>query len=336
MISLVLTGDYWLTLSLQNTGDWLTPVMQFFTWLGYPQAYMIIIAIIYWSIDRKLGLRMALFLTVVSTVNSILKQAIHAPRPYWLDPRIKAIHASNGFGMPSGHAQAVTAWLYIGSYLKNGWFWAIAIMITLMVGLSRVYLGVHFPSQVVAGWLIGIIVIIFFVRYEIKFVSWLQSLKLRYQLFFVVGVSMLFLLLGGVFVFMLQDWEMPIEWIRNASIYLAGKDETILSSLSMEAVASNAGGFLGAATGAILIHRRGGFDARGIWWKRMVRCITGLILIFVLYSAMKMIAPDQKEVLLYSIWRFAGFFIILFSEIFLVPLLFIRINLITQMKGSGT
>ncbi len=336
MISLVLTGDYWLTLSLQNTGDWLTPVMQFFTWLGYPQAYMIIIAIIYWSIDRKLGLRMALFLTVVSTVNSILKQAIHAPRPYWLDPRIKAIHASNGFGMPSGHAQAVTVWLYIGSYLKNGWFWAIAIMITLMVGLSRVYLGVHFPSQVLAGWLIGILAIIFFTGYESRFVSWLQSLKLRYQLFFVFGVTILFLLLGRIFVFMLHDWEMPIEWVRNASIYLAGMDETILSSISMEAIAGNAGGFMGAATGAILIHRRGGFDARGTWWKRLVRCITGLILIFVLYSAMKMIAPDQKEVLLYSIWRFTGFFIILFSEIFLVPLLFIRINLITQLKESKT
>ena len=88
-MSYVFPGDYWITLSLQNMGEWLTPVMKFFTWLGYPQAYMILIAIIYWSFDRKLGLRMAIFLPVVSSINSILKQAFHAPRPYWLDPAHK-------------------------------------------------------------------------------------------------------------------------------------------------------------------------------------------------------------------------------------------------------
>ena len=183
------------------------------------------------------------------------------------------------------------------------------------------------PSQVLAGWLIGIIVIIIFVQFESKVVSLLQRLKTGYQLFFVFGISMLFLLLGGILVFMFQNWEMPVEWIRNASIYLAGEDETTLSSISMEAIASNAGGFMGAAMGAILIRRKGGFDARGVWWKRLIRSITGIVLIYLLYLAIKMIAPDQEEVLLYSMWRFAGFFIILFSEIFLIPLLFIRINL---------
>jgi membrane-associated phospholipid phosphatase len=327
MMNFVLPYDSWLTLSLQNTGDYFIPVMQLFTWLGYPQAYMIMIAIIYWSVDRKLGLRMAIFLTVVASINSILKQALHAPRPYWIDPRIKAIHAPNGFGMPSGHAQAVTVWLYIANSLKNGWFWSGAIIVTLMVGLSRVYLGVHFPSQVLAGWLIGIIVIILFVQFESKVVSLLESLRIGYQLFFVFGVSMLFLLLGGILVFMFQNWEMPVEWIRNASLYLTGENETTLSSISMEAIASNAGGFMGAAMGAILIRRKGGFDAGGILWKRLIRSITGIVLILLLYLTIKMIAPDQEEVLLYSMWRFAGFFIILFSEIFLIPLLFIRINL---------
>jgi len=71
-------------------------------------------------------------------------------------------------------------------------------------------------------------VIIFFVRFESRVASWLQSLKLRYQLFFVFGV-------------------------------------TILFSISMEAIVSNAGGFMGVAMGAILIRRKGGFDAQGIW-----------------------------------------------------------------------
>ena len=328
-MSYVLPGEYCITLWLQNIGDWLTPIMKFFTWLGYPQAYMIIIAIIYWSIDRKLGLRMAIFLPVVSSLNSILKQALHAPRPFWVDPRIKAIQVSNGFGMPSGHAQAATVWLYAGSYLKNRWFWAIAIFITLMVGLSRVYLGVHFSSQVLAGWLIGIIFVIGFIRFETNLLAWLLSQKLRIQMLFIAGITIFILILGGVFVFILQNWGLPAGWVSNASQYLAGKGETIQSSIGLGAVAGNAGGFMGAAMGAILLYRKGGFDARGIWWKRLLRCILGLAVFFALYGLFIWIAPDQSQVPLYPIWRFTGFLIISFSAIFLVPLLFMRINLLS-------
>ena len=134
----VFPGDVWLTHVLQQMGAWLIPVMKFFTWLGYPQAYMVIIAMIYWSINRKLGLRLALFLTIAASLNSVLKQAFHAPRPYWFDPEIKAILPANGFGMPSGHAQASTVWLYAASLIKNRRFWALAVALAFLVGVSGV------------------------------------------------------------------------------------------------------------------------------------------------------------------------------------------------------
>ena len=59
--------------SLQHTGDWLRPIMEFFTVLGYPQAYMVIVAAVYWSLDRRLGIRMAFFLPLLASLNSILK-----------------------------------------------------------------------------------------------------------------------------------------------------------------------------------------------------------------------------------------------------------------------
>jgi len=325
--------NYWLVISMQNIGDWLTPVMQFFTWLGYPQAYMIVIAVIYWSFDRKLGLRVALFLTFSASINSILKQALHAPRPYWVDTRIKVIHASNGFGMPSGHAQAVTAWLFLARYLKKSWFWIVAIAIIFFVGLSRIYLGVHFPSQVIAGWLIGIIIVIIFIRLEPVIVTWINRLKLRNQLLVVFMVCIILILTGGLFVFLLQDWNMPVEWIRNAAVHMEGGRETILSSVGMESVVSNAGGFLGAAIGGILMRRAGGFDSRGKAWKRLVRCITGIAVILLLYLLLKNIGPDQDNTLPYCLWRFLAFFLILFVEIYLVPLLLIRLNLLSRFSG---
>ena len=325
----VLPGDYWLTLSMQNIGEWLTPIMKSFTWLGYPQAYMIIIAIIYWSFDRKLGLRMAIFLPAVSSINSILKQAFHAPRPFWLNPDIEAIHVSNGFGLPSGHAQASTVWLYASSFLKRGWVWAIIITIVLMVGLSRVYLGVHFSSQVLAGWIIGILITIFFIRLETSVLTWFLSRKFQNQLLVISGITILFIFLGGIFVFLLRNWEVPAEWIRNAADDLDGTDEMIRYSIGMGSVAGNTGGFMGAAMGGLLLHRKGGFDPGGIGWKRVLRSVAGLLLFFIIYEIIMLTSPEQTNVVLYPVWRFGGFFVISISAIWLIPLILMRVNLLT-------
>jgi membrane-associated phospholipid phosphatase len=330
----VFPGDFWLTQFVQGIGIWFTPIMKFFTWLGYPQAYMIIVAVIYWSIDRRLGLRLAIFLPVVASLNSILKQAIHAPRPYWLDPGIKAIHASNGFGMPSGHAQASTVWLYAASLLKKGWFWALAIGVVFLIGLSRVYLGVHFSSQVLLGWLIGSVMVILFFRFENKVLTWFLNKNLVRQLLWISGISALILIIGGVFVAINQPWEMPAHWISNSSAYFTKGNETILYSKGMDAIAGNAGAFMGTALGALLSHRQGGFDTGGRVWKRILRSVAGLLIFFVLYGLLMFITPDQSKVVLYTAWKFSGFFMISFSALFLIPLLFIRTRLISPVKGS--
>jgi membrane-associated phospholipid phosphatase len=320
-----LPGDIWLILTMQEIGDLFTPIMSFFTWLGYPQAYMIIIAIIYWSLDRKLGMRLAIFLPLTASLNSILKQALHSPRPYWLDPEIRAIRVSNGFGMPSGHAQGSTVWLYAAACLKRRWLWFAAIAVAFLVGLSRVYLGVHFPSQVLSGWLIGLFVLILFIKYERKILLWFMGRRFLAQLLWIAAITIVILILGAVFVYLLKDWEMPLEWISNAADDLAGRDETILSSVGMESVAGNAGGFLGVALGALLMHRKGGFDTGGLAWKRLLRSVAGLLIFVALYALIMWTEPDEARQLLYSLWRFGGFFMLSFFAIFLFPLIFRRL-----------
>jgi membrane-associated phospholipid phosphatase len=318
------------TLSLQRMGDWLTRVMAFFTWLGYPQAYMVLIAIIYWSVDRKFGLRLAIFLPVTASINSILKQAIHAPRPYWVDQHVKALRVSNGFGMPSGHAQAATVWIYAASLLKKRWFWIIAVAMVLVIGLSRIYLGVHFPGQVVTGWTIGILIAILFIRFESNIIRGVLRLSLGKQLFLIISISMVQILLGAVFVWLLKRWEFPAEWIRNAADDLAGRNETILSSIGLHSVAGNAGGFMGAGMGAVLSRRMGGFEVWGRWWSRVLRCLTGLTVLALLYGAFSLITPQKTQGMLYSLWEFSGFFCISISAIFLIPYLLLRIKLLSK------
>lgn len=318
--------DIWLIQSLQNIGDWFEPVMKFFTALGYPQAYMVIVAVVYWTLDRKLGLRLAIFLPLVSSINSILKLAFHAPRPYWISTDIKAFHASNGFGMPSGHAQASTVWLLVGSYLRNKWFWVIAILVTFFIGLSRPFLGVHFPTQIVAGWAIGIAVIICFLGFEEGVVSWFQGLKFYWRLLFVMGITVLIILSGAIILIITDSWEMPLDWIGNASPYLS-LDKTLLRSYSMASIAGNAGSFLGVTMGAVLIGRAGGFQVASACWIRLLRIVLGLVCMSVLYAGLQKIAPGEGDLLVYATWRFLGFYLISLLAVYLLPLLFIRLKL---------
>ncbi|MGW8315897.1 MAG: phosphatase PAP2 family protein [Bacteroidales bacterium] len=322
MIS-VIPVDLWLSHAFQGLGDRYIPVMSTFTWLGYPQAYMIAVAIIYWSVDRTLGLRLALFLPVVASLNSILKQAFHAPRPFWVDPGIEAIRVTNGFGMPSGHAQSATVWVYAAVNIKRTWFWVLAVVMTLMIGLSRIYLGVHFSSQVLAGWLTGIVVLVLFSRYEEKFLSWFLGLKFSVQILWLMGITAGIFLLGAVSVLVTRGWEMPPEWIGHAADELAGTGESILGSRGLVAVAGNCGGFLGAALGALFIHRRGGFDPGGPWM-RLLRSVTGLILLTGIYFIFLLISPDPENDMREAAWRFSGFFVISLVTLYLYPLLFDR------------
>ncbi|EKP0314382.1 phosphatase PAP2 family protein [Aeromonas veronii] len=86
------------------------------------------------------------------------KEGIGWPRPFHLQPLL-ATQSAQGFGMPSGHT--ASALLFWGALL--GWFWparrglaySLALLLALTTGLARVWLGVHFISDVAAGLLIG-------------------------------------------------------------------------------------------------------------------------------------------------------------------------------------
>ncbi len=86
------------------------------------------------------------------------KEGIGWPRPFHLQPEL-ATHSAQGFGMPSGHT--ASALLFWGALL--GWLWparrgqaySLALLLALTTGLARVWLGVHFISDVAVGLLIG-------------------------------------------------------------------------------------------------------------------------------------------------------------------------------------
>lgn len=91
-------------------------------------------------------------------VMEVLKAAVGRPRPE-LWPRLVA---SGGLAFPSGHALAsaalypLLAWVLARRHPeRRAVFWALGLMLPLFIGVGRLYLGVHWPSDVLAGWALG-------------------------------------------------------------------------------------------------------------------------------------------------------------------------------------
>jgi len=76
-------------LFLQGLGNWLLPIMNFFTFLGSEYVYLLLLPLLYWCIDSAMGVRTALMLVFSVHTNTLLKMAFHTPRPYWVDSQVK-------------------------------------------------------------------------------------------------------------------------------------------------------------------------------------------------------------------------------------------------------
>jgi membrane-associated phospholipid phosphatase len=138
----------------------LTAVMKAFTFLGNSGIFIILLLIIYWCVDEKKGLRISVMVLISFWINMHLKQLIGQDRPpfdMWL---INDYMESKSF--PSGHAQnTVVLYFILASFIiekfpkyKNRIFACAAILCSL-IGFSRIYLGVHYPADVLGGWVIG-------------------------------------------------------------------------------------------------------------------------------------------------------------------------------------
>jgi undecaprenyl-diphosphatase len=115
--------------------------------------------------DRHLALWVAVTMTVGGVLAALLKLLVGRDRPELLDPVARAA----GLSFPSGHATnaALAAGVFLLVLLpfarhrpgRRTALWAAALVVTVVTGLSRIVLGVHWTSDVVAGWLLGVAVV---------------------------------------------------------------------------------------------------------------------------------------------------------------------------------
>jgi len=278
--------------SFQGLGEWLAGPMSVITFLGSEWFFLFFLPVLYWSVDAGLGIRVGVILLVSGAVNDAFKLLLHHPRPYWYDPSVKAHAVETSFGAPSGHAQIATGvWGMVAAFLKKWWAWLVAAILILLIGLSRLYLAVHFLHDVLLGWLIGIIVLALTVWLWKPVTTWLKRLTPGVQVLAAFAFSLVMILINLLpFLWLKANWILPAEWVTNA--VGAFPDAEPINPVTLSGALTNAGTFFGLATGLALLHLRGGFNAHGKAWKRVLRFIVGLIGVLVLYFGLKAIFPD--------------------------------------------
>lgn len=136
----------------------LTAIAKFFTTLGSPALYIALLPIILWCVDEKRGFRVGLTVFLSNGINVALKQNLRVERPFTHDPSVKLVEPEDVFSTPSGHAQNSAAfWPALLGTGRGRPAIRVALMVALplCIGLSRIYLGVHYPTDVFFGWALG-------------------------------------------------------------------------------------------------------------------------------------------------------------------------------------
>jgi membrane-associated phospholipid phosphatase len=158
-ITFLSSFDYTILNAVQSIGPKWQPVAYFLSHgVG---SYAIMLVVFFLALLFVDKWRVAAELVVVAVISAvvvlILKHFFAIERPHVIDPSIITYDTETGFALPSGHALmslVILGWVALRHPKSHVMLWG-TVIIVLLIGLSRVYLGVHYPSQVVAGWIFG-------------------------------------------------------------------------------------------------------------------------------------------------------------------------------------
>lgn len=261
------------------------------TSLGGGEIYILLLPIFFWCIDVSLGAHAGIIFLTSSYVANGLKDLFQQPRPFQTDPSVKLAGAS-GYGLPSFHAlEATVMWGMFAIWLKKPWFWVVAISMILLIGFSRVYLGVHFPTDVLAGYAVGGFFLWIYATGGHTLERWLKALPFRLQ----IGLSLTIPLVLAI--------SHPTDDVI-----------LIMSALS------------GFCLGLALLNRYVSFSAKGPIWQRILRFLVGDMVILALYAAPRIVWFIGLDTI-HSPLRYLHYGVIGFWITFGGPLLFRKLKL---------
>jgi hypothetical protein len=186
------------------------------------------------------------------------------------------------------------------------------------------YLGVHFPHDVLLGWLIGGVILWLGLRFRDPVMTWAKKLGVGWQVLCAFLASLVLILVPGVPFIWLKaaNWQPSQDWAMFAS-----------QAITLSDVATIAGTFFGMLAGLIWLAGQGGFQTKGLWWKLVLRYLLGLAGVFIIRYGLKYIFPSGETALAYF-FGYLRYTVIGFWVTGGAPWIFIRVNLAEKQNKA--
>jgi membrane-associated phospholipid phosphatase len=277
--------------ALPNLGDFFFLITQ----VGGTLFYVILLLVAYWSYNKRGAIILSCVLIVSILTEYYLKVIIAKERPpssNWypgVDPP--------NYSTPSGHSQnSATLYGWLTSRVRTWWMALTSIILVGLIGISRIYLGVHYLGDVLLGWGIGIVIVVLLVYLEKPARDYLSRYKVEHLL---------------------------------VVLLIAGFLLTLLAALLPQPPNDNLGAYggltMGLAIGLILERRFVNFTTdpyEGQRWRLVPRVVIGLLLVVAVMYGLAPILPTDL------IWhRALRYSLVAITGIFIWPAIFKRVNL---------
>lgn len=204
------------------TSPFLDSFFQTVTMLGEEYFYIVILALVFWCIDKRYGYKLSFAFLFSGVINGVVKSIVNAPRPIGMEGiRSLRVETATGTSFPSGHTQNITSFLVsLMKQLRRFWVYVTGAVLILLVAVSRLYLGVHWPADVLGGIAIGALAVILadaaFEFAERRNIKWMHLLLLVPVMAIVViwNDSADLVKTAGTFSAFLIGYSIESRWIR--------------------------------------------------------------------------------------------------------------------------
>ena len=229
-------------------------LFQFITMFGEEAILIPLIAVIYWSFNKKMGEYIAYASLTSVLVNGAIKDIFKAKRPIG-EPGIRSlrVETATGYSFPSGHTQGTASfWSAIAIYLKKSYMYGISGLIIVLVAISRLYLGVHYPKDVLFGAIFGILTS--FITYKL-----FNKVNNKIALYFITFI---------IFI--------PALLYAHSADFIKGM-----------------GTFLGFALGIYVEKKYVNFSVEGKSINKILRVVIGLAILILLKVGLKAVFPNK-------------------------------------------
>ena len=247
----------------------LNEFMLLVTRLGEETAFLVAALIVFWCVDKRHGYYLMTVGFIGTMANQFMKLWFRVPRPWVLDENFtileQAREAASGYSFPSGHSQSgVGTFGAVAATAKTKWVKWVCIAICVLVPLSRMYIGVHTPSDVLVGAGMALILVGLLKKPIVEHTD--KSMKPLIALMLAMAVGQL-----------LFVEKYPFQ----ADVDVHNLESGVKNAYTL------IGCILGVAVIYVLEKKYVNFETKAVWWAQILKAVLGLAVVLAVKEGMR-------------------------------------------------